>query len=205
MAATTFETASSAARSRAGCARAWTESGTTGCQSTRGTATFVVAPDGRSCAASISARARKALPEPGTSRRRAAPSSDRAANRPARGLAEELQHDGRVVLYGIHFDSGSDVPRPDSEPTLQRILEALQGDASLKLQIEGHTDSTNTDAYNQALSERRAKAVVQWLTAKGIAPVRLQAKGFGRMRPVAGNETAQGPRSNRRVELLRID
>ena len=116
-----------------------------------------------------------------------------------------MKHDGRVVLYGIHFDSGSDVPRPDSEPTLQRILEALQGDASLKLQIEGHTDSTNTDAYNQALSERRAKAVVQWLTAKGIAPVRLQAKGFGRMHPVAGNDTAQGRALNRRVELLRID
>jgi outer membrane protein OmpA-like peptidoglycan-associated protein len=184
---------------------AWTETEDGGRSKYRGTATFVVAPD-RSIVRGIYFREGEEsvagtwdleAPRGAEQRPRCKP--------PGTGLAEELKHNGRVVLYGIHFDSNSDVPGPDSEPTLQRILEALQGDVSLKLQIEGHTDSTNTDAYNQALSERRAKAVVQWLTAKGIAPVRLQAKGFGRMRPVAGNETAQGRALNRRVELLRID
>lgn len=184
---------------------AWTETEDDGSSKRRGTATFVVAPDRsivrgiyfREGAEGVAGTWDLEAPRDAQQRPRCKP--------PGTGLAEELKHNDRVVLYGIHFDSGSDVPRPDSDPTLQRILEALQGDVSLKLQIEGHTDSTNTDAYNLALSERRAKAVVQWLTAKGIEPSRLQAKGFGRMRPVAGNETAQGRALNRRVELLRID
>jgi OOP family OmpA-OmpF porin len=72
---------------------------------------------------------------------------------------------------------------------------------SLKLLVEGHTDSTNTDAYNQDLSERRARAVVDWLVAKGVQTRKLKSKGFGRMKPVASNDTAQGRALNRRVEL----
>jgi outer membrane protein OmpA-like peptidoglycan-associated protein len=184
---------------------AWTETENDGQSTYRGTATFIVAPD-RSFVRGIYFREGGE----GVAGTWDLEAPRDAGQRPkcklsATGLAGELQQAGRVVLYGIHFDSGSNVPRPDSEPTLQRILEALQGDASLELQIEGHTDSTNTDAYNQALSERRAKAVVQWLTARGIAPERLEGVGFGRTRPIAGNETAQGRALNRRVELLRVD
>jgi outer membrane protein OmpA-like peptidoglycan-associated protein len=120
---------------------------------------------------------------------------------PVEGMADQLKREGRVVVYGIHFDVNKDVPRPDSEPTLKEILSMLQSDGALKLQVEGHTDSTNTDAFNQALSERRATAVVSWLTGKGIDAARLKAMGFGRSRPAAGNETAQGRALNRRVEL----
>jgi outer membrane protein OmpA-like peptidoglycan-associated protein len=116
-------------------------------------------------------------------------------------LAEQLRRTGRMVLYGLRFDVNSAVLRKESEKTLNEIFEALRHDLSLKVLVEGHTDSTNTDAYNQTLSEQRAKAVVDWLLAKGIQTRRLKAKGFGRTRPVASNNTAQGRALNRRVEL----
>ncbi len=120
-------------------------------------------------------------------------------------LAERLRKDGRLALYGIHFDSNSDVPRPDSEPTLQQLLDLLQTDAALKLQVEGHTDSTNTDAYNLDLSDRRAKAVVKWLADHGIPAARLTPRGIGRAHPVASNQTSQGRALNRRVEVALPD
>lgn len=120
---------------------------------------------------------------------------------PGSTLGARLKKEGRLALYGIHFDSNSDVPRADSEPTLQQLAEVLQGDAALKLQVEGHTDSTNTDAYNMGLSERRARAVVKWLGDHGVAAARLTPKGFGRTRPVASNDTSQGRALNRRVEV----
>jgi len=99
---------------------AWTETEDGGRSKYRGTATFVVAPD-RSIVRGIyfarrGKRCRNLGPR-GAARRRAATALQTARH----GLAEELQHNGRVVLYGIHFDSGSDVPRPDSDPTLQRF------------------------------------------------------------------------------------
>lgn len=116
-------------------------------------------------------------------------------------MLEQLKRTGRMVLYGIHFDVNSAVLRKESERTLFQIFDALKHDMSLKLLVEGHTDSTNTDAYNQDLSERRAKAVVEWLVAKGVQTRKLKAKGFGRTKPVASNDTAQGRALNRRVEL----
>jgi outer membrane protein OmpA-like peptidoglycan-associated protein len=77
----------------------------------------------------------------------------------------------------------------------------MKEDPSVRLLIEGHTDSTNTDAFNLDLSQRRSKAVVDWLTKHGVDPKRLEAKGFGRARPVADNASAQGRALNRRVEV----
>jgi outer membrane protein OmpA-like peptidoglycan-associated protein len=120
---------------------------------------------------------------------------------PENTMAEQLKRTGRLVLYGIRFDVNSAVLRKESEKTLNEILDALKHDLSLKLLVEGHTDSTNTDAYNQTLSEQRAKAVVEWLVGKGVQTRKLKAKGFGRTKPVASNNTAQGRALNRRVEL----
>jgi len=69
------------------------------------------------------------------------------------------------------------------------------------VEVEGHTDSRGTEAYNQALSERRVRAVIDYLTAKGIEKRRLVAKAHGERRPVASNDTARGRQLNRRVEL----
>ncbi|RPI76591.1 MAG: OmpA family protein [Desulfobacteraceae bacterium] len=119
------------------------------------------------------------------------------------GLAEKLAQTGKAELYGIYFDSNSAVPKPESEKTLNEILAVLQAQSALKLTIAGHTDATNTDAYNLKLSQQRAEAIVAWLVKQGIANARLIAKGFGKSQPVADNATAAGRALNRRVELIK--
>jgi outer membrane protein OmpA-like peptidoglycan-associated protein len=120
-------------------------------------------------------------------------------------LEDSLRRKGRVVLYGIRFDSNSDVPRAESKATIVELAALLRKDPTLRLLVEGHTDSTNTDSYNLDLSERRARSVVTALVALGIDSSRLQAKGFGRSRPVADNATAEGRALNRRVEVSRLE
>ena len=71
--------------------------------------------------------------------------------------------------------------------------------------VEGHTDNTGSDAYNQGLSERRAQTVSDYLQGKGIAVGRLTAVGFGESQPVADNATREGRAQNRRVVLKRTD
>lgn len=80
----------------------------------------------------------------------------------------------------------------------------LLEDLGLRLSVNGHTDNTGTAPRNQALSERRAQAVVEALVERGVAAGRLTARGFGRNEPVDSNETAQGRSANRRVELVRL-
>lgn len=122
----------------------------------------------------------------------------------AASVKESLDASGRAVLYGVHFDSDSAQLRADSAPTLNDVAAALKAQPALKLRVEGHTDSTNTDAYNLDLSKRRAQAVVAWLVGKGIDAQRLTAEGFGKAKPVADNATAQGRALNRRVEVVAI-
>jgi outer membrane protein OmpA-like peptidoglycan-associated protein len=116
-------------------------------------------------------------------------------------LSQQLKQSGRAILYGIHFDSDSANLRPDSASALQQVLALLQAQSSLKLNIEGHTDSTNTDAYNLDLSRRRAQAVVEWLSKNGVSANRMTAHGYGSSHPVADNATPQGRALNRRVEV----
>jgi len=71
------------------------------------------------------------------------------------------------------------------------------------LRVEGHTDNQGSAAANQALSEKRAQAVVAWLTSHGVAAARLTAKGFGQTKPVADNAAEEGRAKNRRVELAK--
>jgi len=118
------------------------------------------------------------------------------------GLAERLKATGKAVVYGIYFDPDSANLKPESTGTLEEILSVLKAQLSLRLQIGGHTDSTNTDAYNLKLSQQRAEAVVKWLVDDGIAAARLTAKGFGEAQPVADNATAAGRALNRRVEVV---
>ena len=71
--------------------------------------------------------------------------------------------------------------------------------------IDGHTDSVGSDAYNLALSDRRAKSVFDYLTSRGVDPSRLKSQGFGEANPIASNDTAEGRQQNRRVMLNRTD
>ncbi len=116
-------------------------------------------------------------------------------------LAERLENDGKVDLYGIYFDTDKATLKAESAATLNQVLALLRGKPELRLAIAGHTDSQASDSYNLDLSKRRAQSVVKWLTDKGIAPDRLEAQGFGETQPVADNETSAGRALNRRVEI----
>lgn len=123
---------------------------------------------------------------------------------PARGgtLAAKLASTGKATLYGIYFDSDSARIKPESDKTLNEILAALKAKPTLKLLITGHTDATNTDAYNLNLSQQRAEAVMGWLIDHGAAAANMSAKGYGESQPVADNATSAGRALNRRVELI---
>ena len=119
----------------------------------------------------------------------------------ANTLSANVAKTGRAILYGIRFRSDSADLDPESATTLAEVEALLRGKASLRLIVEGHTDSTNTEAYNQELSTRRANAVVAWLAGRGIPASRLKAVGYGPAKPVADNATPQGRALNRRVEV----
>jgi OmpA-OmpF porin, OOP family len=122
-----------------------------------------------------------------------------------RELYDALAADGRVVARGILFDTGSDRLRPESTPVLTDIGETLRAHPDLALRIEGHTDNVGDAAMNQALSERRAASVRQYLLDHfGIDADRLEAVGLGEAQPADTNETPEGRQNNRRVELVRI-
>ncbi len=116
-------------------------------------------------------------------------------------IADRLQGDNKVILYGVFFESDTAEMKQDSDTTLTEILSILKKDPSIKINIDGHTDSSNTVEYNQALSKDRAQAVLKWLSMNGISEDRMRAKGFGETVPVADNATAQGRALNRRVEI----
>jgi outer membrane protein OmpA-like peptidoglycan-associated protein len=119
----------------------------------------------------------------------------------ANTLSANVAKTGRAILYGIRFRSDSAELDPESGTTLTEVGALLREKASLRLVVEGHTDSTNADAYNQDLSTRRANAVVAWLVGHGVEASRLKAVGYGRTKPVADNATPQGRALNRRVEI----
>lgn len=122
----------------------------------------------------------------------------------ASSIADELNKSGHIALYGIHFDTGKATILPDSESLLNEIVKMMQQNTDVKLSVEGHTDNVGGAASNQALSEKRAQAVVTWLTGHGVAAARLKSKGWGQTKPVADNSTDDGRGKNRRVELVKI-
>ncbi len=123
-----------------------------------------------------------------------------------RDLYDRLVEEGRVSTQGVLFATNSARIRPESTPTLLEIGMMLQGNPDLRIAIEGHTDSDGTTEFNQDLSERRAKAVMEYLvTEMNIDAARLTAMGFGESKPVAGNDTPEGKAQNRRVDLVLVD
>lgn len=119
-------------------------------------------------------------------------------------LYDALAAKGRVATQGIYFDTGSDRIRPESTPTLKEIGAMLKDHPELKLTIEGHTDNVGSAASNQALSEKRAAAVRQFLIdSYQVDAARLEAKGLGQSKPAVSNDTPEGRQNNRRVELVK--
>jgi outer membrane protein OmpA-like peptidoglycan-associated protein len=119
-------------------------------------------------------------------------------------IEQALEQTGRAEVYGIYFDFGSASIRPESEPVLQEIADALKKNPAWKLTVEGHTDKVGGDSYNLDLSRRRAAAVKQSLVEHyKVAATRLTTSGFGASRPKESNDTLEGRARNRRVELVR--
>jgi len=122
-----------------------------------------------------------------------------------KSMREQLDETGRIVTHGILFDPDSYVIKAESFKTLKNIGRLLEDDPSLRLSIEGHTDSDGADEHNTKLSQNRAKAVVDYITKNyGISANRLEAKGWGESKPIDTNDSAEGKANNRRVELVKL-
>ena len=106
-----------------------------------------------------------------------------------------------IVLHDINFEFDKARLTADSKKSLDKVVAGLQGQPSMKLQIDGHTDSTGPAAYNLKLSKQRAASARSYLIEQGIAASRLMSQGYGAGRPAASNKTREGRAANRRVEF----
>jgi len=107
----------------------------------------------------------------------------------------------KIVLRGVNFDFDKSDVRSDDEGVLEAAIEALKETPGARVRITGHTDSVGPEAYNEALSVRRARSVKSFLINAGIGADRLEAAGYGLTNPVASNDTRDGRAQNRRVEF----
>lgn len=105
-------------------------------------------------------------------------------------------------LDNVYFDQSSYVLRPESYPQLDKLVKTLQTTPALIIEIAGHTDNVGDRRLNQALSENRAKIIMNYLTNHGIAAKRLKYNGYGSNRPAALNDSEENKRKNRRVEFV---
>lgn len=127
----------------------------------------------------------------------------RIANGGNQNMLNALNTNGKIVSYGITFDSGKSDIKPESMGTLNEIVKLMKENPALKLEIGGHTDSDGDDASNLTLSQKRAEAVRTQLISMGIEATRLTTKGYGETKPVGTNDTFEGKAKNRRVEFVK--
>lgn len=129
---------------------------------------------------------------------------DYVVPKPVNLVEKQLTEQKRAVTYGIYFDFNKDTIKPESEPVLKQIVQAMTDNPDWKLTVEGHTDNIGGNPYNLDLSKRRAAAVKEALVTRfQISPDRLANDGYGASRPVETNDTLEGRARNRRVELTR--
>jgi len=129
---------------------------------------------------------------------------DRCPNTPAGDKVDQYGC-SLVSRLAVYFDFDSAELRPESITELERVVKFMNDLPEVTALIEGHTDSIGTEAYNLALSDRRAKSVFDYLASRGISPSRMRTIGKGEADPVADNATAEGRQLNRRVMLIRTD
>jgi outer membrane protein OmpA-like peptidoglycan-associated protein len=132
---------------------------------------------------------------------------DRQEEKIARIPGTTVERVGKRRLL-VHFNSdvlfATDSAELGSQSriTLQEAAKVIAEFDKTAVVVQGHTDSTGSDAHNQNLSVRRADAVMGYLVDRGISPARIRAKGYGETHPTATNETPEGRQLNRRVDLL---
>lgn len=121
----------------------------------------------------------------------------------AKAIGDTLKRDGKIALYGVHFDTNKAVLRPDSDEQLKQMAQALKAAGEAKVFIVGHTDNQGDFDANMTLSQRRAQAVADALATRfGIAASRMTARGVANMAPVTSNDSEDSRARNRRVELV---
>jgi outer membrane protein OmpA-like peptidoglycan-associated protein len=119
------------------------------------------------------------------------------------GAKVERVGEGILVTFdsGILFDYDSATVKPAARENLSNLATSLEKYPGTNVMLVGHTDADGADAYNQALSERRASAAAAYLASQGVPRARIEATGRGEAEPVGSNDTAAGKAQNRRVEV----
>ena len=129
-------------------------------------------------------------------------SADKCPGTPAGATVDAKGCALGIVLKNVNFETNSGTLTADSRATLDQVAASIKARGDIKsIEVIGHTDSMGAAAYNQQLSEKRAKAVADYLVGQGVSSGILSAKGMGESQPVADNRTAAGRAENRRVEL----
>jgi len=118
-------------------------------------------------------------------------------------IVAELKAD--IILKGVSFSTGKAELTAQSAQVLDEVAVSLHAWPEVEVEIQGHSDSSGSADLNKALSLMRAEAVREYLIVHGIDPARMTSVGYGEDRPIADNGTAEGRRTNRRVELVRTD
>ena len=114
---------------------------------------------------------------------------------------EPIEVGAQMELYNIYYETDSFRILSQSEPELNKLVEFMTQNPDLRVEIQGHTDSTGNPESNMELSKRRAKSVVDYLVEHNISVSRLEFGGYGDTRPIATNETPEGRRQNRRTTI----
>jgi OmpA-OmpF porin, OOP family len=122
-----------------------------------------------------------------------------------RATAAHCAVDQKFVLRGVKFEFDSERLTPEALNILNDVATTLQAYPNVDVELEGHTDSIGSDAYNQGLSERRANSVKTYLVGRGVDARRMTPVGYGEAMPIADNNTEEGRDENRRVELKVIE
>ena len=125
----------------------------------------------------------------------------------ARGIYDasqfgKLADTGDAITAKVFFDFAQANLRPESNRTIEELVEYMERFPKLRIEIQGHTDNVGAEDFNQRLSENRAKAVLQALLDQGIESKRLRSRGFGMSQPVSTNSTEEGRQKNRRTQFM---
>jgi len=119
-------------------------------------------------------------------------------------IKEKIQREGKIAIYGIYFDVGKSLIKPESTESLEQIALFLKEDPGIHYWVVGHTDSDGSFENNRTLSLSRSKAVISYLQSNYSIPAgQLYAQGVGPLAPVSTNDTEEGKKLNRRVEFVK--
>jgi len=126
---------------------------------------------------------------------------DKCANTP-KGTVVDADGCTKVIRLHVKFDFDKSTVKPEFIPEIQKVADFMKQNPGYSVVLEGHTDSKGSDAYNQKLSDRRAKAIAKALADLGIPNAKITTEAFGESKPIATNDTDAGRAENRRVDAI---